>query len=95
MYWKCNTAQKKQSKRFLECVEDSFLIQRVGEPTRGGASARPAVHKQREMGDMEVRSCCEQSDCETVESSILGEVRKEAANPLRFRWKQLGTYYSA
>ena len=25
MCWKYNTAQRKQSKRFLECVEDSFL----------------------------------------------------------------------
>ena len=27
--WKYNTAQRKQSKRFLECVEDSFLTQLV------------------------------------------------------------------
>ena len=35
--WKYNIAQRKQSKRFLECVEDSFLTQLVREPTRGGA----------------------------------------------------------
>ena len=34
---KYNTVQRKQSKRFLECVEDSFLTQLVEEPTRGGA----------------------------------------------------------
>ena len=27
--WKYNTAQRKQSKRFLECMEDSFLTQLV------------------------------------------------------------------
>ena len=27
--WKYNTEQRKQSKRFLECVEDSFLMQLV------------------------------------------------------------------
>jgi len=27
--WKYNTVQRKQSKRFLECVEDSFLTQLV------------------------------------------------------------------
>ena len=27
--WKYNTVQRKQSKRFLECVEDSFLMQLV------------------------------------------------------------------
>jgi len=36
--WKYNTAEKKQSRRFLECVEDNFLTHPVSEPTRGGAS---------------------------------------------------------
>ena len=27
--WKYNTAQRKQSKRFLECMEDSFPMQLV------------------------------------------------------------------
>jgi len=35
--WKYNTADRKQSRRFLECVEDNFLTQLVREPTRGGA----------------------------------------------------------
>ncbi|KAK4810498.1 LOW QUALITY PROTEIN: hypothetical protein QYF61_004278 [Mycteria americana] len=35
--WKYNTAERKQSRRFLECVEDNFLTQLVREPTRGGA----------------------------------------------------------
>lgn len=42
--WKYNIDQRKQSKRFLGCVEDSFLMQLVQEPTRGGALARPALH---------------------------------------------------
>ncbi|KAK4816427.1 hypothetical protein QYF61_016863 [Mycteria americana] len=33
-----NSKQKKQSRRFLECVADNFLTQLVSEPTRGGAS---------------------------------------------------------
>jgi len=36
--WKYNTAERKQSRRFLGCVEDNFLTQLVSEPTRGGAS---------------------------------------------------------
>jgi len=36
--WKYNTAERKQSRRFLECVEDNFLMQLVSEPTRRGAS---------------------------------------------------------
>ncbi|GAB0179832.1 mitochondrial enolase superfamily member 1 [Grus japonensis] len=32
--WKYNTAERKQSRRFLECVEDNFLTELVSEPTR-------------------------------------------------------------
>ncbi|GAB0180200.1 hypothetical protein GRJ2_000485300 [Grus japonensis] len=35
--WKYNTAERKQSRRFLECVEDNFLTQLVSELTREGA----------------------------------------------------------
>ncbi|KAK4822040.1 hypothetical protein QYF61_006953 [Mycteria americana] len=35
--WKYNTAEGKQSRRFLECVADNFLTQLVSEPTREGA----------------------------------------------------------
>ncbi|KAK4821080.1 hypothetical protein QYF61_012422 [Mycteria americana] len=36
--WKYNTAERKQSRRFLEHVEDNFLTQLVSEPTREGTS---------------------------------------------------------
>ncbi|KAK4830685.1 LOW QUALITY PROTEIN: hypothetical protein QYF61_012854, partial [Mycteria americana] len=35
--WKYNSAERKQSRRFLECVADNFLTQLVSEPTREGA----------------------------------------------------------
>ena len=35
VYWEYNTVQKKQSRRFLECMEDNFLLQLVRQPTRG------------------------------------------------------------
>ncbi|GAB0181359.1 hypothetical protein GRJ2_000601200 [Grus japonensis] len=31
--WKYSTAERKQSRKFLECVEDNFLTQLVREPT--------------------------------------------------------------
>jgi len=34
--WKYNTAEGKQSRRFLECVEDNFLTQAVRESAREG-----------------------------------------------------------
>ncbi|RMC12608.1 hypothetical protein DUI87_10130 [Hirundo rustica rustica] len=33
--WELNTAEKGQSRKFLECMEDTFLLQLVDEPTRG------------------------------------------------------------
>ncbi|KAK4829399.1 hypothetical protein QYF61_003880 [Mycteria americana] len=35
--WKYNTAERKQSRRFLQCMADNFLAQLVSEPTREGA----------------------------------------------------------
>ncbi|KAK4828864.1 hypothetical protein QYF61_000992 [Mycteria americana] len=35
--WQYNTAERKQSRGFLECVADNFLTQLVREPTREGA----------------------------------------------------------
>ncbi|KAJ7409653.1 RNA-directed DNA polymerase from mobile element jockey-like protein [Willisornis vidua] len=32
--WELNTAEKRQSRRFLECIEDNFLLHLVNEPTR-------------------------------------------------------------
>ncbi|RMB91816.1 hypothetical protein DUI87_31744 [Hirundo rustica rustica] len=33
--WELNTAKKRLSRKFLECMEDNVLLQLVGEPTRG------------------------------------------------------------
>jgi len=35
--WKYNTAERKQSRMFPECLEDNFLIQLVSKPTRESA----------------------------------------------------------
>uniref|UniRef100_A0A493THY5 Reverse transcriptase domain-containing protein n=1 Tax=Anas platyrhynchos platyrhynchos TaxID=8840 RepID=A0A493THY5_ANAPP len=75
--WKHNTPQRKQSRRFLENMEDSFLTHLVSEPTRGGAPL-DLLFTNREglVGDVVVRSCLGQSDHEMVKFSILGEARK-------------------
>ncbi|XP_048785457.1 uncharacterized protein LOC125685961 [Lagopus muta] len=66
-----------QSKRFLECVEDSFLTQLVREPTRGGALLDLLfANKEGLVGDVKVGDCLGQSDHEIVEFSILGDVRR-------------------
>ena len=75
--WKYNTAQRKQSKRFLGRVEDSFLTQLVREPTRDGALLDLLfTNRERLVGDVKVRNCLGQSNHETVGFSILGDVRK-------------------
>ncbi|GAB0210105.1 hypothetical protein GRJ2_003476300 [Grus japonensis] len=75
--WKYNIAERKQSRRFLECAEDNFLTQLVSEPTRGGASL-DLLFTNREglVGDVVVRGCLGLSDHEMTEFSILGEVRR-------------------
>ncbi|GAB0188002.1 hypothetical protein GRJ2_001265500 [Grus japonensis] len=35
--WRDNTAERKQSRKFLECVDDNFLLQVTEEPTRRSA----------------------------------------------------------
>lgn len=35
--WRDNTAQHKQSRSFLECVDGNFLLQEIKEPIRRGA----------------------------------------------------------
>jgi len=72
--WKYNTAERKQSRRFLECVEDKFLRQLVSEPTRGGASL-DLLFSNREglLGDVVVGGHLELSNHEMIEFSVLGE----------------------
>ena len=55
--WEYNLAQKKHSRRFLESMEDSFLMQLVREPTRGAAPL-DLLFTNREglVGDVEVRA---------------------------------------
>ena len=49
---KYNTALRKQSRRFPECVEDIFLTQLVSEPTRGGAPLDLLFMNRGVVGDM-------------------------------------------
>ena len=72
--WKYNTAERKQSRRFLECVgDDNFLTQLVSEPTRGGASLDLLFTNREGLGkDVVVRGCRGHSDHEMTEFSFHG-----------------------
>jgi len=78
--WKYNTAERKQSRRFLECVEDKFLTQLVSEPTRGGPSL-DLLFTDREglVGDVVVGGCLGLSDHEMIDFSVQGEVKRGAS----------------
>ena len=50
---KCSTAERKQFRRFLECVEDNFLAQLVSEPTMAdGLLDLLFTNKERLVGDV-------------------------------------------
>ena len=72
-----NTVQKKQSRRFLQCTEDNFLMQLLRDPTKEG-TLLDLLFTNREglVGDLKVGSCPGRSDHETVKFSILDEVTR-------------------
>ena len=75
--WKYNTAERKQSRRFLECVADNFLTQLVSEPTReGNPLDLLIVNREGLVGDVMVGGRLGHSNHERIEFSILGEIRR-------------------
>ncbi|RMC04224.1 hypothetical protein DUI87_19043 [Hirundo rustica rustica] len=81
--WELNTAEKRQSRKFLECMEDNFLLQLVGEPTRG-ETMLDLLFANRDglVGDVVVGGHLGQSDHEIIEFSIFGEIRRNTNKTL-------------
>ncbi|PKU40554.1 rna-directed dna polymerase from mobile element jockey-like [Limosa lapponica baueri] len=72
-----NTAEREQSRRFLECVGDNFLTQLVREPTREGALLDLLfVNREGLVGDVTVGGHLGYRDREMIEFLILREVRR-------------------
>jgi len=95
--WKYNTVKRKQSRRFLEHMEDYFLGQLVSKPTREGtpldvlfANREGLVH------DVVVGGCLGHSDHKMTEFFILGEVRREVSRTatLDFQRAEFGLFRS-
>ncbi|KAK4829261.1 hypothetical protein QYF61_002653 [Mycteria americana] len=78
--WKYNTAERKQSRRFLECVADNFLTQLVREPTREGAPL-DLLFTNREglVSHVMVGGRLGQSDHKMIEFLIRGEAAREVS----------------
>jgi len=74
---KCSTAERKKSRRFLECMEDNFLMQLVSKPTRGGASLELLfTNREGLVGDVVVGGHLGLSDHEMIECLIQAEVKR-------------------
>ena len=75
--WKYSTAERDQSRRFLECVGDNFLTQLVREPTREGALLDLLfVNREGLVDNVAAGGRLGHSDHEIIEFSILREARR-------------------
>ncbi|GAB0186577.1 hypothetical protein GRJ2_001123000 [Grus japonensis] len=75
--WRGNTAGHKQSRRFLECIDDSFLLQVIEEPMRRGATLDLVLtNKEGLVGNVKLQGSLGCSDHETVEFKIHKAVRR-------------------
>ncbi|GAB0209884.1 hypothetical protein GRJ2_003454100 [Grus japonensis] len=76
-HWRDNAAEHKQSRKFLECVDDNFLLQVTEEPTRRGATLDLVLtNKEGLVGDVKLKGSLGCSDHEMVEFRILRAARR-------------------
>ncbi|GAB0175856.1 hypothetical protein GRJ2_000050800 [Grus japonensis] len=75
--WRDNAAERKQSRKFLECVDENFLLQVIKEPTRRGAMLDLILtNKEGLIGDVKLKGSLGCSDDEMVEFRILRAARR-------------------
>jgi len=75
--WRDNTAGHKQSRRFLECTDDKFLLQVIEQPMRRGAMLDLVlISKEGLMVKVKLKCSLGCSDHELVEFKILRAARR-------------------
>ncbi|KAJ7407514.1 hypothetical protein BTVI_63030 [Pitangus sulphuratus] len=75
--WRDNTAGHRQSRRFLECIDDNFPLQEIEEPTRRGAMLDLVLsNKEGLVGNVKLKGSLGCSDHEMVEFEILRATRR-------------------
>ena len=75
--WRDNTAGHKQSRRFLGCVDDNFLLQVTEEPMKRGAMLDLALtNKEGLVGNVKLKGSLGCSDHEMVEFKMLRAARR-------------------
>ncbi|KAK4816845.1 hypothetical protein QYF61_023967 [Mycteria americana] len=93
--WKYNTAEKKQSRRFLERVADNFLTQLVSDPTREGAPLDLLLmNRERLVSHVMAGGRLGQSDHKMIEFLIRGEAARGVSKTgtLDFRRADFGLF---
>ncbi|GAB0203333.1 hypothetical protein GRJ2_002798900 [Grus japonensis] len=93
--WRDNTAGHKQSRRFLECVDDNFLLQVIEEPTRRGAMLDLILtNKEGLVGNVKLKGSLGCSDHEMVEFRIFRAARRARSKltTLDFRRADFGPF---
>ncbi|RMC12771.1 hypothetical protein DUI87_10296 [Hirundo rustica rustica] len=87
--WELNIAEKRQSRKFLECMED-ILLQLVGEPTRGRTMLELLfANRDGLVRDMVLGGRLGQSDHEIIEFSIFSEIRNNTNKTLTFDFQKV------
>ncbi|GAB0177476.1 hypothetical protein GRJ2_000212900 [Grus japonensis] len=93
--WRDNAAERKQSRKFLECVDDNFVLQVTEEPTRRGAMLDLVLtNKEGLVGDVKLKGSLGCSDHEMVEFRILRAARRACSKltTLDFRRADFGLF---
>ncbi|GAB0183916.1 mitochondrial enolase superfamily member 1 [Grus japonensis] len=93
--WKDNAAEHKQSRKFLECVDENFLLQVIEEPIRRGAMLDLILtNKEGLVGDVKLKGSLGCSDHKMVEFRILRAARRAHSklNTLDFRRADFGLF---
>ncbi|GAB0187539.1 hypothetical protein GRJ2_001219200 [Grus japonensis] len=93
--WRDNAAGHKRSRRFLECIDDNFLLQVTEEPMRRGAMLDLVLtNKEGLMGNVKFKDSLGCSDYEAVEFKILKAARRvhSKLTALDFRRADFGPF---
>ncbi|GAB0209183.1 mitochondrial enolase superfamily member 1 [Grus japonensis] len=93
--WRDNAAERKQSRKFLKCIDDNFLLQVIEEPMRRGAMLDLVLtNKEGLVGDVQLKGSLGCSDHEMVEFRILRAARRACSKltTLDFRRADFGPF---
>jgi len=93
--WRDDTAGHKQFRRFLDCVDDNFVLQVIKEPMRRGAMLDLVLtNKEGLVGNMNLKGSLGCSEHETMEFKILRAVRRAHSKltALDFRRADFGLF---